>query len=174
MLLNEYEKKPHSRGAGGKKDGIMMKRATALAISVVAISLTMSACGSNQDLPAPTQQQAVEVSQTPQPIPTVTTEQISGDGFEQFKSGLDDAGYSYETVTMAAELIGAERGEKYKFDFGQVELYRFADGAEPLTAGEVILEGFGAIPISVSGNYGAIIDVTENEADIHAIFEALE
>lgn len=155
-----------------------MKKSVILAVGVFAMCFMLSACGDQQDKntqesAAPSQQQTVEMSQSPSTEEPENND-ISADGFQQFKEGLGGAGYTYETVTMAADLIGAERGEKYKFDFGKVELYRFADGAEPLATGEVVLDGFGALPIYVNGNYGAIIDVTENEDAIKEIFNSLK
>lgn len=96
------------------------------------------------------------------------------DGFELFKSALDEKGFTYETTVMAADLVGAERGEKYTLEFGTVELYRFADNAEPLSTGEVTLEGFGTFPITISGNYGAIINVTDHADEITIIFKELQ
>lgn len=102
-----------------------------------------------------------------------STEPQSADLFEEYKFVLTNSGYAFEAVEMAADLVGAERGEKYIFDFGTVELYCFADGAETLTSGEIILDGFGAFPIEVSGNYGVIFSLEENEAAIRSLFFGL-
>lgn len=169
-----------------------MKKALALAMALTLMLFT-AGCTATEDTvenkesstpspsvsvsSAPSQTPDVSASNTPSQTPDASApieQQTDADGFEQFKAALDEAGYSYETTQMAAEMVGAEVGEKFTFDFGKVELYRFADGAEPLTTGEIVLEGFGAFSISVNGNYGAIIDVTENEAEITAIFDGLK
>lgn len=152
----------------------MRKKLAALILTVVTVS-ALSACGADGannnagNVPSPGASPTVQQVEQSAEVPEATA-----DAFEAFKSALDDAGYTYEVVPMAADLVGAERGEKYKFDFGSAELYRFADGADALASGEVTLEGFGAFPIEVNGNYGLILSVTENEDAIKAIFSALK
>ena len=171
-----------------------MKKRILIALTCAALCLPVAACGNNDtgagsSSPAPTAQtesvQAPESQAAPEstapaksePEESVALEEsetAAADGFEQFKAALDEKGYTYETTAMAAEMVGAERGEKYTLDFGTVELYRFADGAEPLSTGEVTLEGFGAFPITVSGNYGAIVNVTGHADEMTAILEGLQ
>ena len=150
-----------------------MKKQIATLALTAALALTVSACGSE---PADTTGESTPPAETAvvQETQPVETEAAAvADMFEAFPAALDDAGYTYEVTTMGAELIGAERGEKYTFEFGSVELYRFPEGAEALTTGEVTLEGFGAFPIEVSGNYGLIVSLDENADAIVEIFKAL-
>lgn len=149
-----------------------MKRKMTSLILAMLTAVTLTACGNepaenSSGATTPPSSQTTEQQNT-------TTPDAAADAFEQFKAALDDAGYTYEVVPMAAELVGAERGEKYKFDFGSVELYRFAAGADPLTSGEVTLEGFGAFPIEVNGDYGLLVSLDENEDAIKAIFDELK
>lgn len=97
--------------------------------------------------------------------------------FDKFKSALDNAGYSYETVAMAADLVGAQSGTKYKFDFGTVELYQFEEGSDILKSavanGGLSLPGFGVFPCHFKGNLALIVDVNENEDAILNLFNSL-
>lgn len=165
---------------------------TALACAALCLSLT--ACGNNDtgagssstasvaqtesvstpESRAAPESAAPEASETGESDASEESEAAAADGFEQFKAALDEKGYTYETTAMAAEMVGAERGEKYTLDFGTIELYRFADGAEPLNTGEVTLEGFGAFPITVSGNYGAIVNVTDHADEMTTILKGLQ
>ncbi len=78
---------------------------------------------------------------------------------------------------MGAEFVGASSGEKYKFDFGTVELYRFDEGSDTLSKavedGGLTLEGFGVFPCHFNGSLAAIIDVTENEDALLDLFNSL-
>lgn len=142
-----------------------MKVRTSALILAASLAVVLAGCGASNTGEEPTPPPTSQIEAHP-------TEQASSDVFESFKNALENEGYDFEVVQMAADLVGAERGEKYKFDFGSVELYRFADGAEALSSGEVTLEGFGAFPIEVNGNYGLLASLDENEAEIIALFEA--
>lgn len=163
-----------------------MKKKLSAIILATAMVATLSACGTaetegtepaTQPETQQVEQQETQETQESQAAKETQeqqeTEAAATDAFDQFKDALDDAGYTYEVTQMAAEMVGAERGEKYTFDFGSVEMYRFPDGADALTSGEVTLEGFGAFPVEVNGNYGLVVSLTENEDAIMAIFEAL-
>ena len=145
-----------------------MKKQIATLALTAALALTVSACGAASDDVGESTPPAVQETQ-----PAETEAAAAADMFEAFPAALDDAGYTYETTMMGAELIGAERGEKYTFEFGSVELYRFPEGAEALTTGEVTLEGFGAFPIEVNGNYGLVVSLDENADAIVNIFKSL-
>lgn len=97
--------------------------------------------------------------------------------FDRFAAGLDDANYSYESVVMAAELVGAKTGMKYKFDFGKVELYQFEDSSDALSKaiddGGLTMEGFGVFPCKFNGNLAILIDVTEHEESLLSLFNGL-
>ena len=68
-------------------------------------------------------------------------------------------------------------GMKYKFDFGQLEIYQFEDDSEALSKAigdkGLTLEGFGIFPCKFNGNLALLIDVTENEDDLLSIFDDL-
>lgn len=153
-------------------------------ISVLLLSLlALSACGSpsqpaQSDVPASSPPATVPDVSTPAPSsPAPAATSPSANPFDAFKTALDDAGYSYEVVTMGAELVGASRGEKYKFDFGTVELYQFDDDSDVLSKaiedGGLTLEGFGVFPCEFNGSLAAIIDVTENEDALLGLFNSL-
>ena len=152
--------------------------------------LLLSACGSpsvpTED--APTSPAKISGNQ-PETTPnqsadaTVQSEPKSDESsveetpFDKFQQGLDNAGYSYEIVPMAAELVGAISGVKYKLDFGTVEVSQFEDGSEALASavegGGILLEGFGTFPCDFNGNLAALIDVTENKDAILDLFNSL-
>ena len=153
-------------------------------VSVLLLSLlALSACGSpsqpaQSDVPASSPPATVPDVSTPAPSsPAPATTAPSANPFDAFKAALDDAGYSYEVVAMGAELVGASRGEKYKFDFGTVELYQFDDDSDVLSKaiedGGLTLEGFGVFPCEFNGSLAAIIDVTENEDALLDLFNSL-
>ena len=81
-----------------------MKKTTVLALSLLLLLLT--ACG---------QTAASASSDTPNQADVPPVQEEAGTPFDRFEASLDDAGYAYETVTMAAELVGARIGVKYKF-----------------------------------------------------------
>lgn len=153
-------------------------------VSVLLLSLlALSACGSpsqpaQSDVPASSPPATVPDVSTPAPSsPAPAATAPSANPFDAFKAALDDAGYSYEVVTMGAELVGASRGEKYKFDFGTVELYQFDDDSDVLSKaiedGGLTLEGFGVFPCEFNGSLAAIIDVTENADTLLGLFNSL-
>ena len=143
-----------------------MKKTTVLALSLLLLLLT--ACG---------QTAAPASSDTPNQADVPPVQEVAGTPFDRFEASLDDAGYAYETVTMAAELVGARIGVKYKFDFGTVELYQFEDDSDALAQatkdGGLMLEGFGVVRCDFNGSLAAIFDVTENGDTLHTLFEAL-
>lgn len=156
-----------------------MKKLSILLVVVMVMSLFLTACG--EKAPEPTQQvNTGDVTQnvvnSPDPTEEVTPAETSTP-FDTFKGELSKSGFTYETVTMGAELVGAVKGEKYKFDFGSVELYEFEDGSEALSAAKenvgLTLEGFGTFPCEFNGNLAMLIDVTENEDTIKDIFNGL-
>lgn len=153
-------------------------------VSVLLLSLlALSACGSpsqpaQSDVPASSPPATVPDVSTPAPSsPAPAATAPSANPFDAFKAALDDAGYSYEVVAMGAELVGASRGEKYKFDFGTVELYQFDDDSDVLSKaiedGGLTLEGFGVFPCEFNGSLAAIIDVTENADTLLGLFNSL-
>lgn len=153
-------------------------------IPVLLLSLlVLSACGgssqsvqSGATAPSPSAT-ASDVSAAVPSSPAPAAPEPSGNPFDTFKASLDDAGYSYEVVTMGAELVGASRGEKYKFDFGTIELYQFDDDSEALSKavedGGLTLEDFGVFPCEFNGSLAAIIDVSENAGTLLDLFNSL-
>lgn len=145
--------------------------------------LTLSACGG----PSQPAQSGVSASSPPATTPYVSTPAPSSPAtavtkpasnpFDTFKAALDDAGFSYEVVTMGAELVGASKGEKYKFDFGTIELYQFDDDSDALSKAVaedgLTLEGFGVFPCEFNGSLAAIIDVSENADALLDLFNSL-
>lgn len=153
---------------------------------LVAVLLTLSACGSSTPpatdsaIPPPAAPSSAKPSASTPTAPAESTpvEPVSSETpFEKFQSLLDGAGYSYETVTMGAELVGASAGEKYKFDFGTVELYQFDENSDALAKalddGGITLEGFGVFPCEFNGNLAVLIDVTENTDSLLSLFNSL-
>lgn len=160
-----------------------MKMKKFLVSASVLLCFSLSACGSTtssqpsstpslSESPAPS---AVQQSAAPSPSAEPSVESTTP--FEQFRSSLDDAGYTYEVTTMAAELVGASSGEKYKFDFGTVELYQFDEDSDALAQveadGGVTLEGFGVFPCELNGNLAALINVTDHHDEILSMFNSL-
>lgn len=141
-----------------------MKRMIVIVLSL----LLLTACGQADPAPA---------ANPDSDAPSVSTPEETGTPFDRFEAGLDDAGYTYETVSMAAELVGAHMGVKYKFDFGTVELYQFEDGSDALTKavqdGGLTLEGFGVVRCELNGTLAAIVSVTENEDTLLSLFNGL-
>ena len=116
-----------------------MKMKKFLVSASVLLCFSLSACGSTtsgqpaSSAPSPSESPAPSaVQQSAAPSPSADPSVESTTPFEQFRSSLDDAGYTYEVTTMAAELVGASSGEKYKFDFGTVELYQFDEDSDAL------------------------------------------
>lgn len=100
------------------------------------------------------------------------------DVFLKFESGLDSLGLQYEIVTMAAELVAAKTGKKYKLESGQIELYVFDEQGEAYKAlkdsGEISLEGFGGFPAEVNGRFALLIEGIEDVEEILNLFNNLK
>lgn len=146
---------------------------------LLVVLIVLSAC--SNPAPSPTGDSSLPASPTSN-APTSLSPESAGDAqsataFERFENSLDDAGYSYETTTMAANLVGAHIGTKYKFDFGKVELYQLDENSEALSKavedGGLYMEGFGVFPCEFNGNLAMLIDVTENEDALLDLFNSL-
>ena len=147
--------------------------------------LLLSSCGNSSEpaasIPVTSPAPSTSPTESSAPVPSLASpaplETDKKSPFEKYRSALDNAGYAYEAVTMGAEFVGASSGEKYKFDFGTVELYRFDEGSDTLSKavedGGLTLEGFGVCPCHFNGSLAAIIDVTENEDALLDLFNSL-
>ena len=85
--------------------------------------------------------------------------------FEQFENALIEKNLTFEKVTMAAELIGAEQGVKYKLQDENVEIYRFDPSSDAYLEAEktqsLKMEGFGAFEATVVNGYAINSDNLE-------------
>ena len=154
-----------------------MKRKIVSSLILLGMVLFITSCG--KEAPSNSSTSVDNRSNQEQSSSSVTTEENEAreTPFERFEAALDNAKYSYESVPMAAELVGAKMGMKYKFDFGQLEIYQFEDDSEALSKAigdkGLTLEGFGIFPCKFNGNLALLIDVTENEDDLLSIFDDL-
>lgn len=98
--------------------------------------------------------------------------------FEQFENGLKENGINYEIITMAAEMVKAEEGKKYKLQNGKIELYRFKEESDILKEvaknKSIKLEGYGAIPVEINDNMAMIYKDDGNKQIIMNIFNSLK
>lgn len=98
--------------------------------------------------------------------------------FEQFEKGLKDNNLTYEKVIMAADMVGAVEGYKYKFESGKAEVYRFDKDSKALKdASEnksLRLEGFGSFPAEINGNFVLLVDDRINNDSIMKIFKEIK
>lgn len=149
-----------------------MKKKLILGLAL-ALSLSLAACGGDTGA-----QQSTQPSTTSTESTTPASEPAQNETpFDKFASELDSLGYQYETTTMAAELVGAKVGQKYTFDFGQIEIYQFDEGSDALNQavsdGGLYLEDFGTFPCIFNGNLAAIVDLSANESEIVDLFNGL-
>lgn len=134
-----------------------MKRVLGIAISIVML-LSLTACGSKGENKAS--------GGNGQPSTTQQTK------FEQFEAGLNDAGITYEKVTMAAEIVGTSTGVKYEIGDGAIELYEFdpsSDACKTMQEKKALtMEGFGDFPVEVNGSLAMLLseldDGTQSKA----------
>lgn len=149
-----------------------MKKKLMLGLALV-LSLSLAACGGD----TVGQQSSQPSTATPESAAPASDPAQHETPFDKFTSGLDSLGYQYETTTMAAELVGAKVGQKYTFDFGQIEIYQFDEESDALNQavsnGGVYLEDFGTFPCIFNGNLAAFVDLSENEDQIVELFNGL-
>lgn len=144
-----------------------MKRAAAYLLACVVLCAAMAGCGSQQEQEETQQQGAVSSEQGEQEqMPSEVPESV-GTVFEQYEAGLEGEGISYERVQMAAEIVGATEGVKYKIGDGAVELYLFDEAdeayAQVLEKQSLTMEGFGAFPATVENGMAIIVSDLEEE-----------
>ena len=140
-------------------------------MSLIISLFAMAACSPAQDSssqPDESVQQAVSQSSASETNDAV---------FEAFAAGLGRLGIDYEEVVMEAEIVGAVQGMKFKLSDGQIELYRFEEGSDALKAATdnkvLTLEGFGAFPAEVNGEYAMMIDYMVHTDAIIELFNSL-
>ena len=87
--------------------------------------------------------------------------------FEQVEDGLTDAGIKFEKTVMAAEMVGAVEGQKYKLSTGNVEVYRFEKDSDALkdakSSGTLTLKDYGSFEAEINGNYAFLNETTGDE-----------
>lgn len=90
--------------------------------------------------------------------------------FEKFEKILTDNGLTIsETTDMAADLLGAKQGKKYKTDGGDFELYKFNTSSDAYKKAEsdgvVTLEGFGDFNVTVKDGFALVANDNEKITD---------
>ncbi len=153
-----------------------MKRAAALLLACAALCAAMTGCGSQQEQEDKQEQNVTSSAQEgPEQTPSGEPES-AGTVFEQYEAGLEAQGISFEKVQMAAEIVSAAEGMKYKIGDGAVELYLFDEGAEAYVAAEekqaLTLEGFGDFPATVENGMALVVSDLEGDAYLE-IFRSL-
>lgn len=145
-----------------------MKRAAAYLLACVALCAAMTGCGSQQEQEETQQQGAISSEQEEQEQMQSEVPESAGTIFEQYEAGLEAQGISFEKVQMAAEIVGAAEGAKYKIGDGAVELYLFDEAedayAQAFEKQSLTMEGFGAFPATVENGMAIIISDLEEEA----------
>lgn len=95
----------------------------------------------------------------------VTDERNNLTVFESFEKVLNDKGLTYEKVTMAAEMVGAQQGIKYKMGDSKVEIYRFDTSTNVYKDAEesqsLQLDGIGSFEAVVKNGYAILSDDQE-------------
>lgn len=110
---------------------------------------------------------------------TIIDSQTEKTKFEQFESGLKKTNIKYKTVTMGAQLVGAEEGIKYELSDGNVELYKFNKESPAYKKAfknkAITLDGFGDFPTKFNGDMALMFDDNVKEkADIEAAFNSIK
>ncbi len=153
-----------------------MKRAAASLLACVALCAVLAGCGSQQEPETTPPQQSTSSEPTEQVTTPSGESEDPGTVFEQYEAGLEAQGIAFEKVQMAAEIVGAAEGAKYKIGDGAVELYLFDEEAEAYTAAEekqaLTLEGFGDFPATVKNGMALMVSDLEEDAYLE-IFRSL-
>ncbi|MFQ6861782.1 MAG: hypothetical protein ACLROI_00370 [Beduini sp.] len=110
---------------------------------------------------------------TDTPTKEETNKELS---FDTIKKVYEDNGYTIsEETEMAASMIGAKSGFKYKTDKGSLEFYEFDKTSDAYKKAEsegiITLEGFGDFEIVV--NNGFAIMKTEYNEEAVKLFQSL-
>ena len=98
---------------------------------------------------------------------TINEEEVQKDVFSEFEEELKKSGIKYETVKMAANLIGAQDGMKYKIGDGVIELYRYDIDSDSYKTAEqtqsIYLDGFGSFEAKVKNGIAILIRDLDEE-----------
>lgn len=101
---------------------------------------------------------------------TPTKEEVKKElSFDTIKKAFQDNGYEIsEETEMAASMIGAKNGIKYKTDKGSLEFYEFDKTSEAYKKAEsdglITLEGFGDFEIAVNNGFAMMKTEYNDEA----------
>ena len=148
---------------------------------VVAIALSLVACGSNNATNTSDTDNTSTNTPTTDIPSTNNSETVQLDKFQQFEKGLSDRQIEFEVIQKMGSMVGAKEGYGYKFnDETSVELYLFDKNSdaykEAIKTNKLYVESFG-IAMNVIFNDDICIyfngDVA-NKADIETIFESLK
>lgn len=144
-----------------------MKRAAALLLTYTALCAALTGCGSQQEQEDKQEQNVTSsVQEGPEQTPSGEPES-AGTVFEQYEAGLEAQGISFEKVQMAAEIVGAAEGAKYKIGEGAVELYLFDKAGEAYAAAEekqaLTMEGLGDFPAKVENGMALVVSDLESD-----------
>lgn len=171
-----------------------MKMIIYIGLAVMMI-LSFVSCGENNDSNKQESDLTASVSETEKGTEEKTTEKASEkvtevltetetekptesskDVFTQFEETLNSKGIAYEKTEMAAGMIGAESGTKYKIGDGKVELYKFDISTEAYKSAEktqkIALEGFGEFKATVKNGYALMLENLDEKQYIE-IFNSL-
>lgn len=159
-----------------KRETNKLKRRLALAVAT-ALCIGLTACGQGNGAVSSTRDQSTANNEPSTSVTTPEPEKAERTIFQQFADALEDRGIGFEKVQMAAEMIGAEQGVKYKIGDGSVELYRFDPESEAYQNAKenqaVTMEGFGGVEAVVKDGRALMITDLDNEDMYLEIFDTL-
>lgn len=92
---------------------------------------------------------------------TETNETSPATAFEKFEKALDGKNITYEKVRMAAEMIGAKEGYKYKTGSGNIEMYEYdktSSAYQTAEAEQKITSDYGSYDAIVMNGYALMSD----------------
>jgi len=99
----------------------------------------------------------------------------------QIKDGLNNLGMNYAEIPVTADLIGAEKAVRYKFDDDTlIEIYKFDENSDAFKKvkenKEITIEGAGSAPVDeVSENLALYIEGDiKNKDEIIKLFKSLK
>lgn len=141
-----------------------MKKGLSLLLAAVLL-FGIAGCSSKDD--------GKKEGNTDTPTKEETKKELS---FDTIKKAYEDNGYTIsEETEMAASMIGAKSGIKYKTDKGSLEFYEFDKTSDAYKKAEsegiITLEGFGDFEIVV--NNGFAIMKTEYNEEAVKLFQSL-